>query len=1044
MKRFAILVIAVTTALLAANAAPKKKVACVGNSITYGFLVDNREQNSYPSRLAGLLDSTRYEVRNFGKSRSTLLRKGHFPYVDQPEFKDAIDYAPDIVLIHLGVNDTDPRNWPNYSDEFVTDYFYLIDSFKAVNPKVRIILANLTPIGAQHPRFKSGTRIWRDKVRESIANVAEIASLELIDFEDDLIDRPNLLPDGIHPNVEGAFILARNAYGAITGDWGGLRMSPLYSDSMVIQRNRPIVVRGRANAGSNIKVSFDGETASATADNRGNWSVTLAPRPAATGLAMTVTDGSRKLRFKDVAVGEVWLASGQSNMWFTLREETGGKDRIENADDSLFRFFNMRCRYLCDKNQWDSTALENVNRLEYFLPTSWTTSRPETAAQMSAVSYEFGRMLRDSLPGIPVGIIHNAVGGATTESYIDMQTLYHGLPEITVNWRKNDYVQPWVQERAEENAPSTSNPRQRHPYEPGYLYAAAIRQMEHFPIKGVVWYQGESNAHNIEVHETLFPLLVESWRKGFDNPQLPFYFVQLSSIKRPSWTEFRNSQRKLAASIDDVEMVVSFDHGDPYDVHPRNKRPIGERLARIALARQYGRNNMEYSGPKPERLIARDSTVTLLLSHADTLYTSDGKDVQGFELAHFDGLYTPATAKIDKSRVILSAPGVKQPRFVRYGWHPYSTANLTNEAKLPMSTFKMEIPMITDHTSQITAIPGTPTSEKGIEKGISAAYGSYVDNGKTLVIAGGCNFPAANPISPKARKRFYKGVYIFTPEASRYGWQHAGNLPRATAYGVTLQHNDTIILIGGTDEHGTHADIISVTLPASTTKADINRIGTFPVAIDNAMAVSSPSKGYIVGGNVDGKPSNRVFTFSFDNRRVEELPPMPGNPRVQPTVAISGNKLYVWGGFAPRHDGKEPTLETGGVAYDINSGKWEELAPVTDADGIEVSLGGGCAVTLPNGKILATGGVNKDIFINALRSQPDDYLSHPIEWYGFNGRLMIYDPKLDTWETAGNDPRCARAGALFINGAAGEGYLVGGELKPRVRTPQIVRVSIID
>ena len=135
------------------------KVACIGNSITYGTLVEDRETMSYPAQLGRMLGDG-YEIGNFGRPGATLLKKGHNPYMKSPEWRDALAFKPDIAIVHLGVNDTDPRNWPYHGDEFVTDYVSLIDSLRAVNPDVRIIIARLTPLSAKHYRFKSGTRAW--------------------------------------------------------------------------------------------------------------------------------------------------------------------------------------------------------------------------------------------------------------------------------------------------------------------------------------------------------------------------------------------------------------------------------------------------------------------------------------------------------------------------------------------------------------------------------------------------------------------------------------------------------------------------------------------------------------------------------------------------------------------------------------------------------------------------------------------------------------------------------------------------------------------
>ena len=153
------------------NPAPPVKVACVGNSITYGMKLENRERDSYPAQLQELLGSA-YEVGNFGKSGATLLRQGHRPYMEQEEFRQAMAFAGDIVVIHLGVNDTDPRNWPHLGDRFAADYLALIDSLRHANPKARFFLARMTPIGSNHPRFLSGTRDWHGKIQKPMRRVS--------------------------------------------------------------------------------------------------------------------------------------------------------------------------------------------------------------------------------------------------------------------------------------------------------------------------------------------------------------------------------------------------------------------------------------------------------------------------------------------------------------------------------------------------------------------------------------------------------------------------------------------------------------------------------------------------------------------------------------------------------------------------------------------------------------------------------------------------------------------------------------------------------
>lgn len=683
-----------TTLQLPAAAKRKKvaaepvRVACVGNSITYGTGIADREHFSYPVQLQQMLGNG-YVVGNFGKPGATLLYKGHRPYVEQPEFKEVLRFKGDIAVIHLGINDTDPRNWPNYRDEFVKDYLSIMDSLRAANPKVRFILARMTPIADRHPRFQSGTKQWHDEIQTAIETVARVSGAELIDFHEPLYPYPNLLPDAIHPNPEGAGILAKTVYGGITGNYDGLSMSSLYADYMVLQRDVPLDIHGTANTGEKITVEIGGQKASTTADNQGKWSVVLSPMQATEHLTLTITAGKQRKVFSHVAVGEVWLCSGQSNMAFMLCQAESGKEDIAAADDPQLRLFDMKGRWETYDVAWPASCLDSLNHLQYFRETTWQPSTPSSASRFSAVGYYYGRMLRQKL-GVPVGLICNAVGGAPTEAWVDRNSLETSFPNILSNWLQNDFIQDWVRGRAAKNLTNDQTKLGRHPYEPCYLYESGILPLQQYPIKGVIWYQGESNAHNKDAHAKLFSLLVNGWRQNWNNPDMPFYFVQLSSLNRPSWPWFRDSQLRLMKEISNTGMAVSSDHGDSLDVHPRRKQPIGERLARWALAKTYGQH-ITPSGPVFSSVTRQADALIVSFLYADGLQTSDGKAPSCFEIAEEDGLFQPATATIEGNTVRLTSPTIKHPRYVRYAWQPFTRANLVNADQLPASTFRGEV-----------------------------------------------------------------------------------------------------------------------------------------------------------------------------------------------------------------------------------------------------------------------------------------------------------------------------------------------------------------
>lgn len=664
------------------------KVACVGNSITYGSGIADREKDSYPVKLQQMLGD-KYLVDNFGKPGATLLNKGHRPYMQQKEFKDALAFAGDIVVIHLGINDTDPRNWPNYRDYFIRDYRALIDSFRVVNPKCRILIARLTPIADRHPRFESGTRDWHDEIQLAIENIAKYANVQLIDFHEPLYPYPYLLPDAVHPNTEGAAILAKTVYEGITGNFGGLQMPELYTDDMVLQYGQPLKIQGKANAGEKITVSIGKQQQQAIAASNGKWTVTLQPLKAGGPYTLTIAAGKQKLTYNNVLVGEVWLCSGQSNMEFYLNWSVTAKKDVPEAANNNIRLYDMKARWRTDAVEWDASVLDSLNHLQYYVDTKWNVCSPKTAGNFSAVAYYFGKKLQDSLQ-VPVGLICNAIGGSPTEAWVDRSTLEYQFPAILRNWTQNDFIQDWVRGRAALNVKKSTDKLQRHPYEPCYLYESGIRPLEQFPIKGIIWYQGESNAHNREAHEKLFKLLVESWRKNWGDASLPFYFVQLSSIDRPSWTWFRDSQRRLMEKIPHTGMAVCSDRGDSLDVHPKMKKEVGERLAAWALNKTYGRKNVVPSGPLYKSIQINGEAAYLSFDYADGLTTSDGKPIRTFEVAGEDELFYPAQAVVENGKLKVWSDKVKNPKTVRYGWQPFTRANLVNSAGLPASTFRTE------------------------------------------------------------------------------------------------------------------------------------------------------------------------------------------------------------------------------------------------------------------------------------------------------------------------------------------------------------------
>ena len=482
------------------------------------------------------------------------------------------------------------------------------------------------------------------------------------------------------------------AYSLPTDENTSLQLSAIYTNHMVIQRQKPFIVRGTADAGTKITARLGKERQRTIATDDGTWQLTFKRREATrTPLTLTITDGDTILTLTDLLVGEVWLCSGQSNMAFMLRQSTDAQEHISAAPAKEIRIYNMRPHVYTDAVAWDSASLDKLNRLDYYLPTTWQPLTTDNAPHFSAIAYHFGAILADSLD-IPIGLICNAVGGAPIESFTDRYTQERHpiLADILTDWRHNERIQPWVRSRANQNIQLSTHPQQRHPYEPCYLYEAGIVPIAGFPLRGVVWYQGESNAHNAELFKVQFPALVHSWRTAWDDKSMPFHFVQLSSIARPTWPHFRDVQRRLAEEIPHCEMAVSSDHGDSLDVHPRHKRPIGERLARIALRHDYGYEHLICSGPSIRSAERDGQSLILRFNHAHGMQSSDGQPLRTFEIADEHGLYYPADeVEVQGNTIRLRSKHVSHPHRARYGWQPFTRANLINADRLPASTFEV-------------------------------------------------------------------------------------------------------------------------------------------------------------------------------------------------------------------------------------------------------------------------------------------------------------------------------------------------------------------
>lgn len=481
-----------------------------------------------------------------------------------------------------------------------------------------------------------------------------------------------------------------------------LSFSRVFGNHMVLQANQPIRVWGLAPPGSAIFLELGDSRGNCTTDATGNWGIELAAQPA-NSLPQTLTarSGDQSVSLDDLLIGEVWFCAGQSNMEWPLSRSAGGQIAIQQADDRQLRLFNFRGSTGGGAIVYDQAKFDRLNP-DQFCRGSWVRSSRTTAGQFSAVGFYFARRLREELD-CPIGMINVSQGGTPIESWIDQSQL-GADPELSKmlngNWLDNSVLDPWCQKRARLNlrrgiSGDLEMPGDRlgpfHLFRPGYMYQAAISPFLPLSIRGVLWYQGESNAdsrNRIEQYQRAFPRLVNSWRQGFQHNTMPLAIVQLPALNRSNWPTFREYQRRSLNQIQNIGMAITIDTGDRTNVHPTSKRPVGERLAQWALVKCYGKSGPAM-GPIYKSKFSRGNQITIEFESVGDGLRVDGDRVNQFEIAGEDRQFHRATAEIRDNQVILASEFVDQPVHARYAWRPFPEppANLFNSAGLPASPF---------------------------------------------------------------------------------------------------------------------------------------------------------------------------------------------------------------------------------------------------------------------------------------------------------------------------------------------------------------------
>jgi len=487
----------------------------------------------------------------------------------------------------------------------------------------------------------------------------------------------------------------------------GVRLHPTFTDHAVLQREMRVPVWGTADDGEEVTVEFAGHRRRTVA-RKGHWMVELPSlRASAKGAPLRVSSPASSVTLEDVVVGEVWICSGQSNMEWPMRASYEPEQDITNSANPNLRLFTVTKR----------RSPEVRTDLDYAAH-AWAVASPEAVRSFSAVGYYFGRALEGSLrgQGVPVGVIHTSWGGSPAEVWMRSEIL-RGDREYASNilapaeqslaqWEKA--VADWESRKAAAAAQGEAFRENRpgQPWRPSELYNGMLANLIPYAIRGAIWYQGESNAGRAWEYRRLFADMIRNWRQDWGQGDFWFFAVQLAPWDRnrkrdlsvigaeigdSNWAELREAQNHVAETLRRVDVAVITDVGDKDDIHPTRKEPVGDRLARLALAEAYGQG-IPAHGPRLRSSRVRGSEIALRFGDTGGgLRSQNGAALTGFSIAGADHKFHAAEARITgPDEIVVSAPEVSHPVAVRYGWADFPIVNLCNDAMLPASPFRTD------------------------------------------------------------------------------------------------------------------------------------------------------------------------------------------------------------------------------------------------------------------------------------------------------------------------------------------------------------------
>lgn len=484
-----------------------------------------------------------------------------------------------------------------------------------------------------------------------------------------------------------------------------VKLPKVFGDHMVLQCDKPLVVWGWAEAGEKVMIALGSQRAETVTDAKGKWRTVLSPLKAGGPLEMIVA-GKNKVIYSDVLIGEVWLCSGQSNMEWLLRNTDNADEVVRSADDPDIRLLNV-------EKKASPQPLPDIKG-------AWTVCTPQAAETFSAVGFFFGKKLHSELK-VPIGLINSSWGGTLIEPWTPFVgfALGDGLASLTNRVEQDDQeyrrllpaklgeIEAWMARVKKSLTQRTEIPLQPewprhplysegHPDQPTCLYNGMIHPVVPFAFRGAIWYQGESNAMNKDglLYYEKMKALVGGWRKIWGQGDFPFYFVEIAPLdaayEADDLPKLWDAQR-ASLSIPNTGMAVTTDIANLKDIHPRNKKDVGNRLALWALARDYGRKELIPSGPLYKSMEVKDGRVVISFDYTGGgLVVNGGGDLTWFEIAGPEKYFKKAQARISADKVIVWSEDVPNPTSVRFGWNRAAQPNLMNTAGLPASPFRTD------------------------------------------------------------------------------------------------------------------------------------------------------------------------------------------------------------------------------------------------------------------------------------------------------------------------------------------------------------------